>query len=87
MIDTELQLKAAKKAKKIIQSCKTEKQLGSAKNFTNLFFTKFAFPQNDKSLGTVYQADASTAKLYNNLILEIQKKENEFIRGVEWLDY
>ncbi len=79
MLDTKLQLKVAKKAKKIVESCMNEKQLGNAKNYVNLFFERFAFPKMETKIGTVYEADQSTVKLYNNLIDLIEEKEKSLL--------
>lgn len=86
MLDTELQLKIAKKAKKIVESCTNEKQLGNARNYVNLFFERFAFPKKETKIGTVYEADQSTVKLYNNLIEIIEQKEKKFIKEVGYLE-
>lgn len=71
-------LSIAKKAKKVIQSCVNEKQLGYAKNYVNLFFERNSIPYKETKLGMIYEADASTVKLYNNLIDLIEKKEKQF---------
>lgn len=86
MLDTKLQLQAAKKGKKIIESCITEKQLGYARNYVNLFFERFAFPKQDTKLGMVYEADQSTVKLYNNLITLVEKKEKKFHKQLDWVE-
>lgn len=71
-------LSTAKKAKKVIQSCIDEVQLEGARNYVNLFFERNAIPYKDTKLGTVYEADASTVKLYNNLVTLLEKKEKKF---------
>lgn len=86
MLDIKIQLEVAKKAKRIIESCVNEIQLDNARNYVNLFFERFAFPVKDTELGTVYEADHSTVKLYNNLINILEKKEKKFTKQLDWME-
>jgi len=70
-------LTVAKKAKKVINSCINLHQLGHAKEYINLFFVKYSTPIKHKTVGIIYEADASTVKLYNNLISTLEKKEKQ----------
>lgn len=79
-------LSIAKKAKKVIQSCVNEKQLGYAKNYVNLFFERNSTPYKETKLGIVYEADASTVKLYNNLIDLLEKKQKQLNKQLAFYD-
>ena len=69
----------ARKAKKVIESCTTVKQLEGAKKYVDLFFNMFTTPAYSpfSFIGTV-NADQSTVKLYNNLMQIWVEKNNEF---------